>query len=120
MSGQQPNQSQPDVPRPKHRIVILGGGFAGVYTAVYLERAMTRAERNQIELTIVSNENYIVFQPLLPEVISGTIDTLHCLTPIRRLARRTQLYSRSIDAIDLTAKTVRLSPGYLPDRKSVV
>ena len=114
MSGQQPNQSQPDVPRPKHRIVILGGGFAGVYTAVYLERAMTRAERNQIELTIVSNENYIVFQPLLPEVISGTIDTLHCLTPIRRLARRTQLYSRSIDAIDLTAKTVRLSPGYLP------
>ncbi len=106
--------SNPGAALPKQRIVILGGGFAGVYTAMYLERGMTRAERSRVELTIVSNENYIVFQPLLPEVISGTIDTLHCITPIRRLARRTQLYTRNIEAIDTVRKVVRLAPGYRP------
>lgn len=99
---------------PKRRILILGGGFAGVYTAMYLEKGMTAAERQTIEITIVSNENYIVFQPLLPEVISGTIETLHCITPIRRLARRAQLYTRQVEAIDLEKKTVRLAPGFIP------
>lgn len=98
----------------KQRIVILGGGFAGVYTAMYLEQQMTSAERERIEVTLVSNENYIVFQPLLPEVISGTIETLHCITPIRRLAKRTDLHTRRVEAIDLSAKQVRLAPGFLP------
>ncbi|MFT5094845.1 MAG: NADH dehydrogenase, partial [Porticoccaceae bacterium] len=63
----------------RKRILILGGGFAGVYTAMYLGKGMTAEERANIEVTIVSNENYIVFQPFLPEVISGTIETLHCI-----------------------------------------
>ena len=68
----------------KEKILILGGGFAGVYTAMYLEQQMTAAERERVDITLVSNENYIVFQPLLPEVISGTIETLHCITQIGR------------------------------------
>ena len=98
----------------RQRILILGGGFAGVYTAMFLEKAMTRAERERTEIAIVSNENYIVFQPLLPEVISGTIETLHCITPIRRLAKRARLHTRRIDAIDLEKKTVTLAPEFLP------
>lgn len=98
----------------QQRILILGGGFAGVYTAMFLERGLTRAERQNVEITIVSNENYIVFQPLLPEVISGTIEIMHCITPIRRLARTAQLYTRAIEHIDLPGKTVRLAPGFVP------
>lgn len=98
----------------KKRILILGGGFAGVYTAMYLGKQMSAAERENIEVTIVSNENYIVFQPLLPEVISGTIETLHCITPIRRLAKHAQLYTRQIEEIDLEKKTVTLAPEYVP------
>jgi NADH dehydrogenase len=98
----------------KKRILILGGGFSGVYTAMYLEKGMTAAEREKTEVTIVSNENYIVFQPLLPEVISGTIETLHCITPIRRLARKATLYTRSIEEIDVEKRTVRLAPEYQP------
>jgi NADH:ubiquinone reductase (H+-translocating) len=98
----------------KQRVLILGGGFAGVYTAMYLEKAMTAAEREQVEVTIVSNENYIVFQPLLPEVISGTIETLHCITPIRRLAKRARLFTRAIEEIDLERRVVRLAPEYRP------
>jgi NADH dehydrogenase len=98
----------------KQRIVILGGGFAGAYTAMYLDRAMTAAERDAIEVTIVSNDNYIVFQPLLPEVVSGAIETYHAITPIRRFARRAQLYTRRVDAIDFERRQVQLAPGFLP------
>ncbi len=98
----------------RQRIVILGGGFAGAWTATYLERSMTRAEREQYEITIVSNENYMVFQPLLPEVVSGSIETLHCIAPLRRMARRAKLITREVEAIDLDNRIVRLAPGYRP------
>ena len=55
----------------KPQIVILGGGFAGVYTALALEKAL--GSRNDFDIVLVNKENYFVFQPMLPEVISGTI-----------------------------------------------
>ena len=67
------------------RIVILGGGFGGVYTAIELERLLGRDPG--VEIVLVSNENYLVFQPMLPEVISGSIGLLDTITPIRRLCR---------------------------------
>ena len=60
----------------KKRIVILGGGFGGVYTAVHLERGMTAAEREAVEIVLVSRDNYIVFHPLLPEVVSGSVEEI--------------------------------------------
>jgi NADH dehydrogenase len=98
----------------KKRILILGGGFGAVYTAMFLGKAMTAAELEEYEITIVSTENYIVFQPLLPEVISGTIEMLHCITPIRRLAKKAQLYSRKVEAIDFQNRVVRLAPEFVP------
>lgn len=98
----------------KERILILGGGFAGVYTAMYLEQMMNPYERDHVEISIVANDNYIVFQPLLPEVISGTIETLHVISPIRRLAKRSHLHTRRVEEIDIEKKQVKLAPGYLP------
>ena len=94
--------------------MILGGGFAGVYTARHLERMLTREERSRVEITLVSKENYVVFQPLLPEVISGSVDMLHVISPIRRLAPRTRLVTREVEAIDLDRRVVRLAPGHRP------
>jgi NADH dehydrogenase len=102
------------MPDSKTNVLILGGGFAGVYTAVYLDKALRREERDQIKVTLVNKENYIVFQPLLPEVISGTIETLHVISPIRRLAPHAHLHTREIEEIDLPNKTVRLAPGFRP------
>ena len=96
------------------RIVILGGGFGGVYTARHLEKSLTRAEHGRVEITLVSKENYVVFQPLLPEVISGSVDMLHVISPIRRFAKRTRLVTREVEAIDLDRKVVRLAPGHRP------
>ena len=99
------------------RIVILGGGFAGVYTARYLEsqfKNSLRGEHPDVEIVLANKENYFVFQPLLPEVVSGNIGLLDTVSPIRRLLPRTKLFIREIDAIDLQDQTVTLSPGFRP------
>jgi NADH dehydrogenase len=96
------------------RILILGGGFGGVYTAVHLEKLMTAAERENLEIVIVSRENYMVFQPLLPEVISGSVELNHVISPIRRLAKTARLYTREVESIDLLARKVVLAPCAKP------
>jgi NADH dehydrogenase len=95
------------------RILILGGGFGGVYTALTLEK-MLKAEirRGEVELGLVSRENYIVFQPMLPEVISGSIGMLDVITPIRRLCPNTNLYTRTIESIDLNHRSVQSTAGF--------
>ena len=96
----------------RKRILILGGGFGGVYTAMALEKLLKRDP--SVEIGLVSNENYLVFQPLLPEVISGTIGILDTITPIRRLCPRTALYNRTVESIDLKNKIVTTSSGFRP------
>src|SRR3990172_10821044 len=94
------------------RLLILGGGFGGVYTAIALEKLLRRElRRGEVELGLVSRENYLVFQPMLPEVISGSIGILDTITPIRRLCPGTNLYTRTIEGIDLKKRRVTVAQG---------
>src|SRR5271168_5577672 len=95
----------------KKQIVILGGGFAGVYTARSLER-MLRPE--EADICLVNRENYWVYQPMLPEVISGSIGLTNVVAPIRRLCPRTNLVMREVEDIDLKKQIVTISPGFRP------
>ncbi|HYR59339.1 MAG TPA: FAD-dependent oxidoreductase, partial [Chthoniobacteraceae bacterium] len=99
---------------PKKRVLILGGGFGGVYVAVHLGKLLTARELEEIEIVLVNRENYIVFQPLLPEVISGSVELNHVIAPIRRMAPKAHLYTREVEAIDPAARTATLSPGARP------
>lgn len=85
----------------KRRIVILGGGFGGVYAALHLGKLLSRRELETIEIALVNRENYIVFQPLLPEVISGSVELNHVIAPIRRMAPDAHLYTREVESIVL-------------------
>ncbi len=96
----------------KPRVVILGGGFGGVYTALELEKALGR--RDDFEIVLVNKENYFVFQPMLPEVISGSIGLTDVVNPLRQLLPRTELHLRDVEAIDLERRRVTTSPGFRP------
>lgn len=79
---------------------------------MYLERHLRR--RSDVEIVLVSRENYLVFQPLIPELISASLGIVDTIAPLRRLCPGTRLYTREIQAIDLTACTVTLAPGFRP------
>jgi NADH dehydrogenase len=92
------------------RIVIVGGGFGGVYTAIALEKLLGHG--SQAEIALVSKENYLTFQPMLPEVISGSIGLVDTITPIRRLCPTTHLYTRTVERIDLERRRVVATAGF--------
>jgi NADH:ubiquinone reductase (H+-translocating) len=93
------------------QILILGGGFAGVYTARCLEKLV---RPHEALITLVNRENYWVYQPMLPEVISGSIGMTNVVSPIRRLCPRTNLIMREVEDIDLKKQIVTVSPGFRP------
>jgi NADH dehydrogenase len=97
-------------------ILILGAGFGGVYAARYLGRFLKPAEAR---VSIVNRENYWVYQPLLPEVISGNIGLTDTVSPIRRLCPRANLVMRDVEEIDLKNRLVILSPGFRPRRTQI-
>ena len=103
--------------RQRQRVVILGGGFGGVYTAMALEKAL--GSRDDFEIALINRENYFVFQPMLPEVLSGTIGLTDVVSPIRQLLPRTDLHVRDVECVDLDRRVVCLSPGFRPHAHEV-
>jgi NADH dehydrogenase len=93
----------------KTTIVILGGGFAGVTTARRLERLCKH--RQDVEIILVSRDNFVVLTPLLFEVCSGTLDIRHCSLPIRAFLRNTRFVEATVQEIDLARRVVRLTAG---------
>ncbi|MBW3613531.1 MAG: NAD(P)/FAD-dependent oxidoreductase [Chloroflexi bacterium] len=99
-----------DPPWP-HRVVILGGGFAGVETARHLERLTGR--REDVEVWLVNRENFTLFTPLLPEVCSGNLEARHCVTALRAQLRRPSSWAvtAEVQRIDSDAKQVVVVGG---------
>ena len=79
------------------KIVIVGGGFAGVTLAQRLECAVPV----QTEIMVLSAENHLVFTPMLPEVVGRTISPLHVVVAGRQLTRRTKWLEARVSRIDL-------------------
>lgn len=95
------------------RIVILGGGFGGIYTAMYLEKKLKKElKAKEIELSLISREDYFTYQPILSEVIRGSVGLFDTVSPIRRLLSYTHLFIREIEKIDLEHKQIILAPQF--------
>jgi NADH dehydrogenase len=93
----------------KHRVVILGGGFAGVHTARRLTRLLGR--RTDVHVELLSEENYFVFQPLLPEVAAGGVSPSHVVNPIRDIVPKAQFRWCKVNAVDVGRKVVQVAQG---------
>ena len=90
----------------KKKIVILGGGFAGVECARHLE--LQFKDDSEIELLMVSEDNFLLFTPMLPQVASGMIETRHIVLPIRTICKNTKFYEGRVKNIDPYGKLVTL------------
>src|SRR5205085_535574 len=82
----------------KPRIVILGGGFGGVAAAQELARVLPAGSA---EVELVSQDNYLLFHPMLPEVAGAGIEPGHILSPLRLMCRNTRIVEALVHQIDL-------------------
>jgi len=93
--------------KTKKRVVVLGGGFAGLECIRRLESYFMR--EFDIEIVLVSEDNFLLFTPMLPQVASGMIETRHIIMPIRALIEKTIFYEDRVRNIDPFGKIVTLS-----------
>lgn len=90
-------------------IAILGGGFAGVYCGQALAKTLAKSSHTRIGL--IADENYMVFQPMLPEVASASISPRHVINPIRHLCKGLEIYKAEVEQIDIANKQLTIRPG---------
>ena len=88
------------------KILILGGGFSGIGVAQTLEKYMSK--KNKITIDLICENNYFMFQPMLPGVAAGTIEASHITNPIRQICKKTTLHRGKVDEIDLENKKVKI------------
>jgi NADH dehydrogenase len=93
------------------RIVVLGGGFGGIYAATHLQKLFKRY-RDQYEIVLVNRDNYFTYQPMLAEVVAGSLGVTDSVSSLRALLKHTTIYIREISNIDLEERTVTLSPNF--------
>src|SRR5438309_11869185 len=93
-----------DTNRKTKRILILGGGFGGVYTARHLEGLFK--PRSDVEIVLVSRDNFLLMTPLLFEVFSGALDLRHCSFPVRAYLQTTRFIEAAVQSIDLERRAV--------------
>src|SRR3954454_11623583 len=97
-----------NAPRPgRPRILFVGGGYVGMYTALRLQKRLARSEAT---LTVVDPQPYMTYQPFLPEAGAGNLEPRHVVVPLRRVLRRCQVLSGRISRIDHARRTARFEP----------
>lgn len=100
---------------PKLRIVIVGGGFAGATTA----KELRRLGGYEVAIELISHRNYMLFQPLLPEVAGGAVNVLDTVTPLRQMVSGGALHTGMARGIDVAARRVEVVQGSLGEVVSV-
>ena len=93
--------------RSTKRIVILGSGFAGIEVLKKLQKKF-HSNKN-IDIILVSKDNFLLFTPMLPEVASGMIETRHIVTPVRSFCKKGKFYEANVESIDLDNRQVTLT-----------
>ena len=94
------------------RIVIVGGGYAGFYTALKLEKLLRRGEA---EVVVIDPLPYMTYQPVLPEVAAGSIEARHAIVPLRRHLPKTRVITGRVTGVDHAKKKVTVTPEGFAD-----
>ncbi len=92
------------------RVLILGGGFGGIYAAIELEHALR--DRDNVNITLVTRDNYFLFTPMLHEVAASDLEMNTIINPLRKLLRRVKTFTGNIEKINLERRCVTVTHGF--------
>src|SRR6266540_1045305 len=92
----------------KIRVLILGGGFGGLYAALEFEKRRDP----QFEVTVVNRENFFLFTPMLHEVAASDLDLTNIVNPVRKLLRHVKTFVGEVQSVDLDKRQVVVAHGF--------
>jgi len=98
-----PNPLRPTAPR----ILIVGGGYVGMYTAI---RLLRRLHDGEAQITVVDPRSYMTYQPFLPEAASGAVSPRHVVVPLRRVLRGAEIITGRVEAVDHANRRATVRP----------
>jgi NADH:ubiquinone reductase (H+-translocating) len=96
----------------RKQVLILGGGFGGLYAALGLEKTLARD--GDVQITLINRENCSLFTPMLHEVAASDLDMTHIVNPVRKLLKHVQFFHGDVEHVDLPSKQVSVVHG--PER----
>ena len=96
--------------KTRQRVVILGGGFGGLYAALRFEKAL--AHGADLDVTLINRDNFFLFTPMLHEVAASDLDLTNIVNPVRKLLRHVTFFHGDVEAIDLPKRRVVVSHGH--------
>ncbi len=91
------------------RILILGGGFGGLYAALELQKQL--GGDRDVEITLVNRDNFFLFTPMLHEIAASDLDLTDIVSPIRRILRHVAFFEGNVERIDLMNRIAVVSHG---------
>ncbi|WP_318202675.1 NAD(P)/FAD-dependent oxidoreductase [Streptomyces sp. SCL15-4] len=96
--------------KERARILVVGGGYVGMYTALRLQRKLkAELRRGEADITVVTPDPYMTYQPFLPEAAAGSISPRHVVVPLRRVLHRCHVVIGEVTSIDHAARTAAVS-----------
>ncbi|MFF4400041.1 NAD(P)/FAD-dependent oxidoreductase [Streptomyces sp. NPDC001480] len=96
--------------KERARILVVGGGYVGMYTALRLQRKLKQELRQgTVDITVVTPDPYMTYQPFLPEAAAGLISPRHVVVPLRRVLDRCHIVVGEVTSIDHAARTATLT-----------
>jgi NADH:quinone reductase (non-electrogenic) len=90
------------------RILVVGGGFVGLYTCLGLEKKLSP---QAADITLINPESFMAYQPFLPEAASGNIEPRHVVVPLRTVLGRTRLITGSVTGVEHSRRVAWLQPS---------
>ncbi|MGH3096552.1 MAG: NAD(P)/FAD-dependent oxidoreductase [Streptosporangiales bacterium] len=88
--------------KSRPHILVVGGGYVGLYTAYGLQRQLKPGEGH---VTLVSPESYMTYQPFLPESAAGSLEPRHVVVPLRRVLPRVRIINAELTGLDHASRT---------------
>jgi NADH dehydrogenase len=88
-------------------IVIAGGGYVGMYTALRLQKKLRRGEAR---VTVIDPRSTMTYQPFLPEAAAGSLEPRHVVVSLRRTLKQAEVLRARVESVDSAARTIRVQP----------